>query len=146
MPLGVEARRTYRTAMIREDQDGWVVNGARIPADGKDDITRGDDSTCHNWMVDGELMGARFDGAIDTIPCAVHVPAVLFFVAHRGQARVIGPQLLRSEHADRAPSASPRSNRLNTTALARRPDHSPIIARNVQDQVVPYSSCRAQVQ
>ena len=64
VPMDVEIGGTGLTAMTREDQDGWDVNGARVPKSGTGDITV-HGASYHVWHIDGDLMGARFDKAIN---------------------------------------------------------------------------------
>ncbi len=63
VPMDVEIGGTGLTAMTREDQDGWDVNGARVPGSGTGDITV-HGASYHVWHIDGDLFGARFDSAI----------------------------------------------------------------------------------
>ena len=65
VPMGVEIGGTGLTAMTREDQDGWDVNGARVPKSGTGDITV-HGASFHVWHIDGDLFGARFDKAINS--------------------------------------------------------------------------------
>ena len=64
VPMDVEIQGTGLTAMTREDQDGWDVNGARVPKSGTGDITV-HGASFHVWHIDGDLFGARFDKAIN---------------------------------------------------------------------------------
>ncbi len=64
VPMDVEIGGTGLTAMTREDQDGWDVDGARVPKSGTGDITV-DGASFHVWHIDGDLFGARFDKAIN---------------------------------------------------------------------------------
>ena len=64
VPMDVEIGGTGLTAMTREDQDGWDVNGARVPKSGTGDITV-HGASFHVWHIDGDLFGARFDKAIN---------------------------------------------------------------------------------
>ena len=65
VPMDVEIGGTGLTAMTREDQDGWDVNGARVPKSGTGDITV-HGASFHVWHIDGDLFGARFDKAINS--------------------------------------------------------------------------------
>ncbi len=65
VPMDVEIGGTGLTAMTREDQDGWDVNGARVPKSGTGDITV-HGASFHVWQIDGDLFGARFDKAINS--------------------------------------------------------------------------------
>ncbi len=65
VPMDVEISGTGLTAMTREDQDGWDVNGARVPKSGRGDITV-HGASFHVWHIDGDLFGARFDKAINS--------------------------------------------------------------------------------
>ena len=65
VPVDVEIQGTGLTAMTREDQDGWDVNGVRVPKSGTGDITV-DGASYHVWRVSSDLFGARFDKAIDS--------------------------------------------------------------------------------
>ena len=65
VPMDVEIQGTGLTAMTREDQDGWDVNGARVPKSGTGDITV-HGASFHVWHIDGDLLGARFDKAAST--------------------------------------------------------------------------------
>ena len=65
VPMDVEIQGTGLTAMTREDQDGWDVNGARVPKSGTGDITV-HGASFHVWHIDGDLLGARFDKEAST--------------------------------------------------------------------------------
>lgn len=60
----MEIGGTSLTAMARDDQNGYGLNAACIPANGKGDLSF-DAGMYHVWMMDGALAGASFDGAID---------------------------------------------------------------------------------
>ena len=55
---------TGLTAMTREADDMYDVNGSTLPANGVGDVTV-DGAMYHVWMDGGALMGARFDSAFD---------------------------------------------------------------------------------
>ena len=64
-PESMMIEGTGLTAMTREADDMYDVNGgATLPASGVGDVTV-DGAMYHVWMQDGALMGARFDAAID---------------------------------------------------------------------------------
>ena len=63
-PESMMIEGTGLTAMTRETDDMYDVNGSTLPANGVGDVTV-DGAMYHVWMDDGALMGARFDGAID---------------------------------------------------------------------------------
>ena len=55
---------TGLVAMTREADDMYDVNGSTLPETGVGDVTV-DGAMYHIWMMDGMLMGTRFDAAID---------------------------------------------------------------------------------
>ena len=59
-PVSMEIAGTGLTAMSREADDMYDVNGTTLPASGVGDITV-DGAMYHVWMDDGMLAGARFD-------------------------------------------------------------------------------------
>ena len=62
-PVSMMIEGTGLTAMTREGDDMYDVGDATLPASGKGDVTV-DGAMYHVWMMDGALMGARFDKAI----------------------------------------------------------------------------------
>ena len=63
-PVSMMIEGTGLTAMTREGDDMYDVGDATLPASGVGDVTV-DGAMYHVWMMDGALMGARFDKAID---------------------------------------------------------------------------------
>ena len=63
VPVEMEIKGTGLTALTREDQMGYDVNGDTVPASGAGDVTVSG-ASYHVWKDDGMLMGARFDAAI----------------------------------------------------------------------------------
>ena len=63
-PESMMIEGTGLTAMTREADDMYDVNGSTLPATGMGDVTV-DGAMYHIWMQDGMLMGTRFDAAID---------------------------------------------------------------------------------
>ena len=64
MPMSMTIEGTGLTAMSREGDDMYDVNGATLSASGTGDVTV-DGAMYHVWMTDdGGLAGARFGGAI----------------------------------------------------------------------------------
>jgi len=62
-PESMEIAGTGLTAMTREADDMYDVDGTTLPASGVGDITTADGAMYHVWMDDGMLAGARFDAA-----------------------------------------------------------------------------------
>ena len=62
-PESMPIAGTGLTAMTREADNDWDVNGDTLDASGMGDVTV-DGAMYHVWMQDGALAGARFDKAI----------------------------------------------------------------------------------
>ncbi len=59
-PSSMPIAGTGLTAVMNEDGSGYDVAGATLPASGMGDVTV-DGGMFHVWMMDGALMGARYD-------------------------------------------------------------------------------------
>ena len=66
VPTTMDIGGTGLTAVSLEDGSGYDVDGSTLPVSGQGDVTTADGAMYHVVMDDGELMGTRFDGAIDT--------------------------------------------------------------------------------